>query len=57
MWKLNQVSLLAHSLEIVSPYLSPGMLWNRSLHIDTLLGKVTKNLEKGLECASLSNLV
>jgi hypothetical protein len=57
MHKLNQVKLPVRSREVVYPYLSPGMSWNRSLHKDSLLGKGYQNLEKGLGCASLNNPV
>jgi hypothetical protein len=71
MLKLNQVRLPARSREVVSPYLSPGMPLGKlfpliylqgCLGIDLFteipsLGRFTKNLEKGLEWASLNNPV
>jgi hypothetical protein len=59
MHNLNQVRLPIRSREFVSPYLSPGMPQNRSLHRDSLLGRVYQEprKKKGLECASLNNPV
>jgi hypothetical protein len=58
MHKLNQVRLPVHSREFVSPYLSPGMYPGIDLFTEIpSLERFTKNLEKGLECASLNNPV
>jgi hypothetical protein len=58
MHELNQVKLLVCPQEFDSPCLSPRMPHNRSLHRDfSSLERFTKNLEKGLEWASLNNPV
>ena len=55
--KLNQVRFPARSREVVSPYLSPGMPRDRSLHRDSLFGKVYQEPGKGTWSASLNNPV